>query len=150
MNKYSTQLKNLTVTFIVYLALTIGLSVLLNVAWQLTIDMSNMTPELFEAAVAQSNFIEIGSALIGVFSAVFCGAFIVKRSGYQSVKPALFFAVLLMFYGLLSALLHPEQVMIQKVSSLIMPFPLALLGAKLAMMLNKDAKLKAEPTASVS
>ncbi|GGW95744.1 hypothetical protein GCM10007391_32380 [Alteromonas halophila] len=129
-------LKTLGLTFLLYIALTVTGSIILTGVWQSGIDASSMTHQELTHYAAQADMIRVGSALIGAFSAVICAAFATSRSAQASFRPAMYFAVMLIIYGVVSVVLHPEHSLLQQLSKLIAPIPLCLVGAWLARIVS--------------
>ncbi|MDY6928003.1 MAG: hypothetical protein SWN10_13025 [Pseudomonadota bacterium] len=133
MNTQPLSVKSLVIAFLIYVVTTVILAVVLSVFWQSGIDTTAYSQQQLIDMAAQSNLLTIGSMIIGSLMAVICAYFITRRTGSDGYKHAMYFAGLLILYGILGVFLHPEHHVIQQAAKLLAPAPLCLLGARFAL-----------------
>ncbi|MBR9790917.1 MAG: hypothetical protein GYB58_04110 [Gammaproteobacteria bacterium] len=133
MNTQPLSVKSLVITFLMYVVATVILAVALSVFWQSGIDKSDYSQQQLIDMAAQSNLLTVGSMIIGSSIAVLCAYFITRRTGTDGYKHAMYFAGVLILYGILGIFLHPEHHIIQQTAKLLAPVPLCLLGAWFAL-----------------
>ncbi len=131
MTKTTSLIKPAGLTLLLYIALSVLSSIVLTGFWQAGIDTTSMTNQELMLLAESSAYIKTGSAIIGAACAILC-AFILSLKKTPRYRPALVFAAMLILYGALSIVLHPEHTALQQVSKIVMPVPLCLLGAWLA------------------
>lgn len=143
MNTQPLSIKSLVITFLIYVVTTVILAVVLSVFWQSGIDTSAYSQQQLIDMAAQSTLLTIGSMFIGSTMAVICAYFITRRTGSDGYKHAIYFAGVLILYGILGIFLHPEHQVFQQAAKLLAPVPLCLLGAwyALANMSKKHDKM---------
>lgn len=115
-----------------YLVVSIACSILLTLVWQLNLDVTNQSYQALAQQAEQSPFIIIGSAIIGVFTTMLTAAFITFRAKQHTVQ-LVYFTGLLILYGCLSILLHPEASMLINVLKVLSPAPLCFFGYLIAI-----------------
>ncbi len=133
-----TTLKTLGFTFLLYVALTVTGAIVLTGIWQTGADVNTLSHQQLTMMAAQSDMINLGSAVIGALAAVVCAMFATRRTPGAPYRPAMYFALLLVAYGVLGIVLHPEHSVIQQIGKLVTPVPLCLAGAWLARQLFSD------------
>jgi hypothetical protein len=100
--------------------------------WQLNLDVTNQNYQALTQQAEQSPFIIVGSAIIGVFTTMLTAAFI-TFSAKRHVLQLVYFTGLLILYGFLSIVLHPEASMLINVLKLLSPAPLCFFGHIIAV-----------------
>ncbi|WP_100657822.1 hypothetical protein [Alteromonas flava] len=137
MNKQPLKIKNLAVAFGLYILISATLAILLTLYWQTGIPLDQYTTSELQTLAANSGLITIGTAMIGSLTALGCAYAITVKTGAYGYKHACYFAIGLTLYGALSIVLNPEHHLLQQVAKLIMPLPVCLFGAWLAIAKHK-------------
>jgi peptidoglycan/LPS O-acetylase OafA/YrhL len=78
-------------------------------------------------------FILFWSNIIGGLACMFCSILATKLSTQAGLKNALLFGALIVVYGILSILMHPQHSLEHQIVKVLSPIPLALIGGWIYM-----------------
>lgn len=135
----TSQLKAAGLTFLLYLVLSVVSSIVLTGIWQAGVDTSSMTNQEIMLMAETSTFIKTGSAIIGLTSAMLCAFILSLKTSKAGFRPTLYFALMLIAYGAISIVLHPEHTLMQQVLKILVPVPACLFSAWVAQRFTKPS-----------
>ena len=141
MKRLSVEFNVLAMACGLYLVVSIACSILLTLVWQLNLDVTNQNYQALAQQAEQSPFIIIGSAIIGVFTTMLTAAFITFRAK-RHVLQLVYFTGLLILYGVLSIVLHPEASMLINVLKVLSPAPLCYFGYLIATQYQQKKQMQ--------
>lgn len=126
-------LKSILIGVFSYLLATVFLSAVLVGVWQPAGETDFVA--LAEAAETAPMLIW-GGAAIGAMVAFLVGALTVRLSYYEGLKNTAVVGLILVIYGAISVVMHPNDPLIFQIGKIILPIPIVLLGGLL--FLRKD------------
>lgn len=133
MNNQRLQIKPIAIAFGLYLVMTVLLSIVLTTIWQSNLPQTPVDQQQLMQMAATSEFLNVGSALVGCFAGIICAFFITRKTIENGYKYAFYLGGCFILYGLLSIYLHPEHTASQQLGKVLSPIPLCLVGAWFAL-----------------
>jgi MFS family permease len=126
------KIKAILIALTSYLIITIIASSILVQIWM----KPGMSPEELALAAETDSFIAFWSMLIGLSASIICAVIVTALSGSHGLKNAMVYGSILVAFGVLSILLHPDHDMLRNIGKLVLPVPVAMFGGWLLIKIK--------------
>lgn len=126
------KIKAILIALTSYLIMTIIASSILLQIWM----KPGLSTEALALAAETDPFIVFWSMLIGLSACIACAVIVTALSGSHGLKNAAVYGSILVAYGVISIVLHPDHELLRNIGKLVLPVPVAMFGGWLFMKIK--------------